>query len=542
VSGTPQGAAQPPAASRDRARAIGLATLIIMAGNLSTSAVGFVRQAATVDVFGTGRTDAWFAASIVPQMFYDLTLGAAVSAALIPIFTEIAERDGNDALGRTVGTVLGLAWLTLAALAVVLIALAGPFMHLVLLAYRQGATTNTVSRSVVIVRVLLPSLIFLGTSDVLLSTLYALRRFRAPAFATLFYHLGIIAGAWFLARPLGIMALPVGALAGAAAQAAVQVPAVLRAGVRPHIRIAFTPPVRQILKLYLPVSAGLVITLVGQIIDLNLKASVASHVISWMATATTFTQFPIGITVAALSFAILPSISSDVAFQRPEQFKETLAMGIRLVLFLTVPAAIGLVVAATPVINLVQADRFSPHDTAETVKALVGYALQIPFVGLDQLLIVAFYARRNTVTPMLIGVLGVGIYVSSALLLIHHLNGLGPKVFGLALASSIQNSLHGLILLGLLIAAIGPFGGKALWWSVARTLAAGIAMGVVTDIVVHRATSSLGVVGTRAHLGVLAVTLLVAAATYLAAAALLRSPELSYVSGLARNRFARSAQ
>jgi putative peptidoglycan lipid II flippase len=537
VNGAPQDGTDRPAASRDRARAIGLATLIIMAGNLSTSALGFVRQAATVDVFGTGRTDAWFAASIVPQMFYDLTLGAAVSAALIPIFTEIAEKDGNEALGRTVGTVLGLAWLTLAGLAVVLIALAGPFMHLVLLAYHQGANTNTVGQSVVIVRVLLPSVIFLGTSDVLLSTLYALRRFRAPAFATIFYHLGIIGGAWFLARPLGIMALPVGALAGAAAQAAVQVPAVLRTGVRPRIRIAFTPPVRQILKLYGPVSAGLVVTVVGQIVDLNLKSSVGTHVISWMATGTIFTQFPIGITVAALSFAILPSISSDVAFQRPEQFKETLSMGIRLVLFLTVPAAIGFVVAATPVISLVQADRFTAHDTAESVKALVGYALQIPFVGIDQLLIMAFYARRNTVTPMLVGVLGVAIYITSALLLKDHL-----YVFGLALANSIQNSLHGLILLALMIAAIGPFGGRPLLSSVTRTLLAGIAMGVVTDLVVRYLTSSLGTVGTPAHLEVLVATLATAICTYLAASVLLRSPELRYVSSLARSRFARSPE
>jgi putative peptidoglycan lipid II flippase len=507
-----------------------------MAGNLATSALGFVRQAATVDVFGTGKTDAWFAASIVPQMFYDLTLGAAVSAALIPVFNEIAERDGPEALSRTVGTVLGLAWLTLGALALVLILAAGPFMHVVLLAYHQGASGSTVDRSITVVRVLLPSVVFLGTSDVLLSTLYAMRRFRAPAFATVFYHLGIIAGAWFLARPLGIIALPVGAVAGAAAQAAVQVPSMIRAGVRPRITIALTPPVRRILKLYLPVSAGLVVSVIGQIIDLNLKAHQGPHVISWMATGTIFTQFPIGITVAALSFAILPSISSDVAFARPEEFKTTLTLGIRVVLFLTVPAAIGFLVAGTPVVSLFQAGRFSAHDTAETVKALAGYCLQIPFVGIDQILIVAFYARRNTVTPMLIGVVGVGIYVVSALLL-------GPPlgVFGLALANSIQNTLHGMILLALMLAAIGPFGGRPLAQSVARTLCAGAVMGGATALVVHAATTALGTATATERLAVLLLALVTAGIVYVAAAALLRSEELWYVLDLARSRFRRSS-
>jgi putative peptidoglycan lipid II flippase len=508
-----------------------MAALVLMAGNLATSALGFVRQASTVDVFGTGKTDAWYAASIVPQMFYDLTLGAAVSAALIPVFTEIAERDGHEALGDTVGAVLGLAWLTLGTLALVLIIAAQPFMSLLLQAYPSHFHGATVDRSVVLVRVLLPSVLFLGTSDILLSALYAVHRFRAPAFATMFYHLGIIAGAWLLARPLGIVALPIGAVAGAAAQAAVQLPSLLRAGIRPTIQLALTPTVRRILRLYVPVSAGLVISIAGQIIDLNLKAHVGTHVISLMALGTTLTQFPIGITVAAFSFAILPSLSSDVAFARPDDFKHTLSTGMGFILFLTVPAAVGFLAAGTPIVRLVlQHGDFTSSDTANTVKALAGYCLQIPFVGIDQLLIFAFYARRNTVTPMLIGVVGVCIYVISALILIPHL-----RIFGLALANSIQNAAHALILFALLLAVVGPFGGRRLLTSIARTVIAGTTMGVATVVAVHLTVSDFGTATLAARFSTVLIALAVAGATYIVAAALLKSDELAFVLHLARS-------
>jgi putative peptidoglycan lipid II flippase len=513
-----------------RDRAIGLAAVILMLGNLSTSALGFTRQAVIAHVFHPASTDAWFAASIVPQMFYDLTIGAAISAALIPTFAEIFEREGRQALASTLGAVLAMAWLALAAVVVVLLLFAGPFMHLLLSAYPQYH--NVVSESVGVVRVLLPSLIFLGTSAVLLSALYSMKRFTAPAFATGFYHLGIILGAILLARPLGVLALPVGAVAGAAAQAGIQVPSLIRAGIRLRISLRLTPALRRILRLYLPVAAGLVVSIIGQIIDLNFKASLGPGAISWMSWATTFTQFPIGIAVAALSFAVLPTISSDVAFLRPEQFKQTLAMGVRLVLFLTIPAAVGFLVAGTPIIRLILQHRdFTAHATTMTVQALSGYSLQIPFVGIDQLLIFAFYARRNTVTPMLVGVLGVAIYIASALMLKPHLH-----ILGLALANTLQNSIHGLVLLALLLAAIGPFGGRPLVTGIARTLLSAGAMAIVTIGVVGISSSQLGTAAVSARLLTVATAILFAGISYLGCAALLRSEELRYVVGLARAR------
>jgi putative peptidoglycan lipid II flippase len=512
-------------------RAIGSAALILMGANLSGSALGYVRQAVTGAVYGGGRaTDAWFAASIIPQMFYDLTIGAAVSAALIPTFTEIYEKQGREALARVSGSILALAFIVLALLTGTLILLANPIMRLLLTGGSSCGSSAGTGDAVKIVRVLLPTLFFLGTSAVLLSTLYAVRRFTVSAFAAGLYHVGIIAGAIVLARPLGILALPLGAVAGAAMQAAVQAPSILRWVGRPHVRPHFSPEVRKILRLYAPVAAGLVVSVIGQVIDIGFKWKLSCGGVTSMAFATTLTQFPIGIAVAGLSFAILPSISSDAAFGRLQDFKETLAAGMRLVLFLTIPAAIGFLVLATPIASLLfHYGHYGVRATADSATALTGYAIQIPFVGIDQLLIFAFYARKNTMTPMLIGVVGVGIYVVSALILLPV-----AHIFGLALANTLQNSLHGLILLGLMIAAIGTLRGTGLLRGLGRTLAAAAVMTLAVWVIY----TSLGLVlpsgrriSSAAEVG---VPVLAGAALYLGVAALLKSDELQLLIDVIR--------
>src|SRR5579859_161500 len=228
---------------------IGGAALIVMLGNLSSSLLGFARQSIILHVFGqTSKTDAFFAASIVPQMFYDLTIGAAISAALIPTLSDLLEHRDEEGFWDTFGSVLVLACLALLVVIGILELAAQPVVTLILSGFQPRSRPGAVLQAVDIARLLIPTLLFLGTSAVLLSTLYARRRFTAPAFATCFYHLGIIAAALVLARPLGILALPVGALAGAASQVAVQIPALRRSGMRFRARLQFTPPVRRIIR------------------------------------------------------------------------------------------------------------------------------------------------------------------------------------------------------------------------------------------------------------------------------------------------------
>lgn len=521
------------ATSRSAAGAIGGAAAIIMAGNLASSVLGFARGSVTAATFGIDRlNDSWVVAQIVPQMFYDLTIGAAVSAALIPTFTAILGRDGRERLAGTVAAVLGLAWLGLGAAIVLLEIFAGPLVAVMLRTRHGGGNGHS---PVFLVQLILPSLFFLGTSAVFLATLYAARRFTAASFASCFYHLGIICGALFLARRFGVASLCIGAVAGAACQAAIQLPALIRSLGRVRVRLALTPEVRHILRLYAPVALGLVISVVGQVLDIGFKWNLAPGAPTAMGYATTLIQFPIGITVAALGFATLRAISAHAAEGNTREFKVTLATGIRLVLFLTVPAALAYLALASPICSLIYQHRAATAGgVGQIAIALDGYAIQIPFVGLDQLLIAAFYARGDTVTPMLLGVLGVAVYVVLALVL------QGPyHLFGLALANTIQNSLHGLILLVLLVRTIGSLRGFGLLTGIGKTLLAGsflVLTALASEAIAMLVFPGSGGIARLTHA---LLPLAIAGAVYLAAAALARSEELDLIRHLVYERFTR---
>lgn len=513
-------------------RTVGTAALILMAGNLAGSLLGFVRQSTVTAVFGQGAgTDAFFATSVIPQMFYDLTIGAAVSAALIPSLTELAGDVGTGRFRQTLGHVLALAWVVLALVVAVLFLFAPALVH-VLLGTQHCSGPSDVGLAIRMARLLIPTLLFLGTSAVFLSGLYALRRFTISAFAGSLYHLGVIGGALLLARPMGAMALPAGALAGSVAQAAVQIPALARHGVLPVPRLALTPEVRGIIRLYAPVAAGLIVSVVGQVIDINLKAHLTCGGLTAMQQATTLTQFPIGIAVAALGYAVLPSISADAAAQRMDDFKRTLAAGLRFVLFLTIPAALGYIAMATPISGfLFHYGKVTPFDVGRIALALTGYSIQIPFVGVDQLLIFAFYARKNTVTPMLVGVLGVAIYVGSALILLPRY-----RILGLALANTLQNSTHAVILAVLLFGSIGPIRG----YGVVRATGKAVVAGAIMAGAVWETSNLLSSVSLASQLTARAVHVLipisVGAAVYIVVSAALRNGELATAFSVVRRK------
>jgi putative peptidoglycan lipid II flippase len=193
--------------------------------------------------------------------------------------------------------------------------------------------------------------------------------------------------------------------------------------------------------------------------------------------ATTLVQFPLGLVGSAVAFAVLPTLSRHAATLNAaggDAYKATLARGISMVLMLIVPASVGLAVLREPLVQLLfQHGAFNAEATARTALAFLCYSPSIPFAAVDQLLIFAFYARQNTVTPVLVGVAGVAVYLAVALTLLPALG-----MAGLVLANSAQWIVHALILLVLLWRAIGGLRGYGLGRSTAKVLVAGLAMGL----------------------------------------------------------------
>jgi putative peptidoglycan lipid II flippase len=509
-----------------------------MAGNVISRLLGLVREQVMAWLFGaTGATDAFVAASTVPTMVYDFLVGGAISAALVPVFVEAARDEAR--LWRLVSTILNLAGVLLIGVATVLALLADQLVDFL----GAGFAPWQHAEAVRMVRVMLVAVVLQGLAGVLMAALYARDRFALPSFAPAIYNGGIILLAVLLHETLGVFALVAGVLLGAAAQLLLQLAGLRK--LRYRALLDFDPQVRTVLRLYAPVAAGMVVTMVGISLDRNFASQLEAGGMTVMAYATRLIQFPLGLVATATAFAVLPTLARQAgvepgshpnpsskfgggAIRRSEGYRETLSFGIKIVLLLMIPAMLGLVVLSEPLVRLLFEHRaFTSLDTVRTATVFLYYAPQLPLTALDQLLIFAFYARRDTLTPVLVGVLTVICYLLVALLTKDSMG-----INGLALANTVQNSLHGLILLALLWRAVGGlkalelglFGGRVL--AAAALMALGLQGGLAAlGPMLGQSTFGLA--------GLLAIELIIGLGCYALAVMALKVPEARQIWAVA---------
>ncbi|NWG21815.1 MAG: murein biosynthesis integral membrane protein MurJ [Chloroflexi bacterium] len=463
----PAGSPAPPGSV---ARRIALAALLIAAGNIASRIIGVVREAVIAGIFGRGADVAAFtAASAVPTIVYDLLVNGAISAALVPVFSAYAEED-DAAFWRVATTMMNLALIAIA-IVVGLLIWHTPAVVTVL---AGGFAPDLREQTIVMTRLLLPAVLFMGLSGLITALLYARQRFLLPAFTTSVFNLGIILGAVLLQPLLGALSLVIGVLLGALFQVVLQLPGLRDATGVPLLTLDLGHPgVRRILALYAPVALGIGFSVAGIVLDRNLASRLDPGTIPTMRYATTLIQFPLGLVAAAVSFAVLPTLSRQASSGDEDAFRTTLAMGIKVVVLLILPATAGLAALASPAIALLyQRGAFGPDDTLATARALLFYLPGLPAAALDQMLLFAFYARQRTLTPNLVQGAAIGIYAATALPLL----GLAqPGVVALVLANSAQWIGHALILY-LLSRRIVYLGGLRIGETVLKCAIAGLGL------------------------------------------------------------------
>lgn len=448
-------------------RRIAVAALLIALGNIASRIIGLLREGVIAGTFGLSTAvDAFTAASSLTTILYDLLISGAISAALVPVFSEYAERDDAE-LWHVASTIINLALLVLLVLAALLIwqaplvvgVLAGGFEP----AIRDQAT--------MMVRLLLPSVLFLALSGLITALLQARQRFLLPAFTTSAYNLGIILGVLLLTHTLGPLSMVVGVVAGALLQVILQIPGLRGATYRPILDLRH-PGVRRILRLYAPVAAGIGFSVIGIVLDRNLASQVGQNALSTMRYATTLIQLPLGLVSAAVSFAILPTLSRQSGNDE-QGFRTTLAMGLKVVILLILPATAGLAALAEPVVRLLlERNAFTAADTVTTAGVLRLYLPGLPAAALDQLLLFAFYARRKTLAPNLVQGAAIGFYILTALGLLA-LTSL--RVEALVIGNSVQWIAH-LLIMALLARKLIDFGGLRLGEAMIKCVLAGLGM------------------------------------------------------------------
>ncbi|MCL7454976.1 MAG: murein biosynthesis integral membrane protein MurJ [Anaerolineae bacterium] len=453
-------------------RGIAQATGIIALGSIASRVLGLVREQIIAFFFGaSGLVSAFGIAEIIPKMIYDMLIGGMLSAALVPVFSEVREKQGEDALWALFSRVASLVAVVLAAL-ILLLEVFAPQVAWVL---GGGFEPELQAVLVRMIRIISPAALFFGLSGVVTGLLYARKRFTFPAFGAAVYNLGTIIAVPALSGQLDAFSLAVGVLLGSLLQLAILSPD-LR-GVRLRFRLDLSnPALRRILVLYLPIVVGLLISNAQIAIDRRLASGTGASSVAWMDRATRLVQLPHGVVAVAISLAVLPSLSAASALRDEAGFRRTLGIGLRLVLVLILPATLGLLILAEPAVALLfQHGQFTALDTFWTAWALRFYLLGLTFAAIDWPLNYAFYARQDTLTPALVGVLSVGVYLAVALSLLRPLG-----MLGLVLADSAKHFSHALTMLVLTQRRIGSLADLKLGQTTAKTLlAAGTMAGVI---------------------------------------------------------------
>ncbi len=510
---------------------IARAASIIALGNIASRVLGLVRVQIIAYLFGaSGLVSVFHVASTVPTMIYDLLIGGMLSAALVPVFSQVAEQDGRPALWALFSRLASLVAVVLAILVLLLEALAPQIAWLL----GGGFEPELQAALARMLRIIAPAALFFGLSGVVTGLLYALKRFTYPAFGAAVFNLGIVIAAPLLAGQLDVYSLAVGVLLGSLLQLLIQTPDLRDVRLRFRFDLA-DPALRRILALYLPIALGLIVSNVQIAIDRRLASSTGESSIAWMANATTLIQLPHGLVAVAISLAVLPTLSRLSARDDLAGFRATLGQGLRLVLVLILPATLGLLVLGQPLISLLfEHGEFRAHDTFWTAWALRYYLVGLVFAAVDWPLNYAFYARQDTLTPALVGVLSVGVYLAVALVLIRPLG-----MLGLVLADSAKHIGHALTMLILTWRRIGRLADLKLGWTAAKALLAAGVMAGLMALALSATTGLVGGSGLMQRLVAVAVTGGLGGLAYLVLVSLLRVAEVGVLRDLIRQRLRR---
>lgn len=503
-------------------RGIVSAATILAAGNIISRLLGLGREIVIYDLFGaTGYVSVLKVASTLVLTLYDFLVGGMITAALVPTFSEYAaDASKRQEFWRLVSTVLSVLAVLLAVAVIILEFFAEPLFTIL------GAGYDAELRAVGVqmIRWILPAVFFLGVAGVLSGILFSLKKFTLPAFTTAAFNLGIIVCALLLAPTFGIMSVVIGVVIGAASQVVLQLFGLRKSALRFVLDFKH-PALKQIVRLYIPVLGGLSVMLIGVAVDRNLASYTGPQSLAWMQAATYVVQLPLGLVATAISFAILPTLARAIA---PNEFRHTLVFGLKLVLLLMLPCVIALFLLAAPVIALLfEHGAFTAQDTLETSRALQLYLLGTVFAAIDQPLIFAFYARKNTLLPNLVAVVALGIYLVVALTLIRPLGYLG-----LVLANSAQLTGHALVMLFLTQTRLGGLNGEGLGATTLKLLGASAAMGAVMFLL----PTVFAVPGIFGELLRVVIPALIGALVYIVVLKLLRVRELEQVWNVLQRR------
>ncbi len=450
---------------------------ILGSATILSRIMGMVRDMVTSRLFGAGMaTDAFFAAFQIPNMLRRFFAEGALTAAFVPTFSETLVQEGEEKARE-----LANLCFTLLTVVVALITLLGIlFSPLIIKLMFPGfmSVPGKFELTVLLNRVMFPYLFFISLVALCMGILNTVRHFFTPAISTVFLNIAMILAALLL-RPFfqyPITALAVGVLLGGLIQLLLQLPVLWNKGFPIRPQFGFNDQkVRKIALLMLPATLGVGVYYLNITVGNILASLLPQGSVSYLYYAQRLFEFPQGVFTVSVAQAVLPAMSRQAAEGDLDAMKDSLNYGVRLTLFVTIPALVGLVVCAEPLMTLLfMGGKFDYTMAQQSARALVYYSVGLSCVALVRVLAPAFYALKDTKTPVITAFISFVLNLGFSLWLMEPL-----KHGGLALASSLSALANMLLLFWLLRRKTGLLGGRRMLRTALSASAASLPMGLV---------------------------------------------------------------
>ncbi len=507
---------------------------IVAAGTLGSRVLGALRDVVIAASFPVAATDAFFVAWTIPNTLRQLLGEGAVSAAFVPLFAEIDEKEGRDAARtfyrRFGGTLLAL----LVVVSVVGVLTAPAWATLYAAGYQTDA--SKFGLTVQLTALVFPYIALAGWAALQGGLLNALGRFFVASFSPSAVNVCFILAPWLLvpvASALGLPAvasLALAALLGGLLQCLLQIPSVRAEGMAKSPQLGLSDPhVRQGLARMAPLLVGTGIYQLNILLSRLLASLLPEGSQSYLYYGQRLVEIPQGMLAVAVASASLPTLSRLAQTGQLEAAKDALRHGLALTLFLAIPSSIALAALAQPTITvLFGRGHFGADDAALTAHALVYMAAGVWAVSSVQNVTRMFYALGDTRTPVVCGGLNLLTFLLVSVLLIPRL-----QHAAIALANSVAAVVQLCVLLFVLRARVGTLGLRALGKGALRSLGCAVAMAITAELVVGAGAWERGGNDPQ-NLVVYALAVIAGLATYLLASFVLRSPELLALLGAIR--------
>lgn len=440
---------------------------VLMITVAASKILGLVRDRLLAHLFAPDQVAVFLAAFRLPDLLFQLLIFGAVSVAFIPVFTDYLHHKGEKEAFDFASDILNIVLVLFFFISIAVIFFSAPLTGLIVPGFtpEQKQTTASLTQIIMLGQVLLViGSFFAGICQ-------AYQRFIIPALAALFYNLGIILGILFLVGSFGIFGPAIGVIIGATFHILVQFPLVSALGFKHRLSFnLLNDGIREIFSLMSFRTIGVAVEQVSETTGMILASLVSSSAVTYLTFAQHLQTVPIGLFGATLAQAALPVLSLEKSKDETGSFKATLLTTMHQVLFLTLPAMAILIILRIPVVRLVfGASQFDWEATVLTGRTLAFLSAGLVSQSVSLLLVRAFYALKDTRTPVSVSVLTVAVNV---ILSIYFVLFLKLDVWSLGIAYAVSSILSMLMLVVALSKKLGGFNLKDLYYPALKMMLA----------------------------------------------------------------------